>query len=161
MSNTCRIISDLNLTVPQNNMVPSCILYCTDTVFISLDISSITPTKSTFFIHYISIPCFSYMLQCISHHLQGDLTCSLLNNTCFYTDTLFATVVESQNISVAVSWPVALNSNTTKTRHGLFLRTLGPADPSIIWSTWNMYCNNLVQSMKTTADQSQTHACAL
>jgi hypothetical protein len=83
-------------------MVPPCILCCTDTVFISLGISSITPTKSTFFIHYISIPCFSYMLRCILHHLLGELTCSLLNNTCFYTDTLYATVVESQNTCCCV-----------------------------------------------------------
>jgi len=101
----------------------------TDTVFISLDISSITPAKSTLFIHYISILRFSYIFCCVSHHLQGELTCTLLNDTCFYTDTLYGAVVASQNIIVAVSWLDALNSNATKTGHGFFLRTLSLVDP--------------------------------
>jgi len=39
---------------------------------ITLDSSSITPTKFTLFIPYISIPFFSYMFRCISRHLQGE-----------------------------------------------------------------------------------------
>jgi len=43
-----------------------------------LDVSSITPTKLTLFIYYISIPYYCYMFRCISHHIQGELTCFLL-----------------------------------------------------------------------------------
>jgi len=41
--------------------------------FIFWDISSFTPTKYTLSILYLSVPCFSYMFRCISHHLQGEL----------------------------------------------------------------------------------------
>jgi len=42
-----------------------------------LDVSSITPNKRTLYIYYTSVPYFSYVFRCISHHPQGELTFSL------------------------------------------------------------------------------------
>ena len=44
--------------------------------------------------------------------------------------------------------------NTTKTGHGVFLRTLHTMKSIIMWT----YSSNLLQSMKVTADQCQTYA---
>jgi hypothetical protein len=78
----------------------------------TLDIFSITPTQRTLFVYYTSIPFFSYVFRCISHHLQGELSVP-------YSQT-----------------PAVFNQprqrNITKTGHGVFLRTLHPTDPRII-----------------------------
>jgi hypothetical protein len=48
--------------------------------------------------YYISIPYYCYMFRCISHHLQGELTCFLLKTICFYTAILYGTLAESSQI---------------------------------------------------------------
>jgi len=47
------------------------------------DVSSMTPTKGTFYLYDISTPNFSYMFQCISQHLQGALMYSYSKPSAF------------------------------------------------------------------------------
>jgi hypothetical protein len=55
---------------------------------VQLDVSSITPTKRTLYIQYISVEYFSCMFQSISYHLQGELMYSLLKTIGFYKATV-------------------------------------------------------------------------
>ena len=54
------------------------------------DVSSVTPIIGTYFIYYVSIPYFCYVFRCISHHLQGELTCTLLKTICLYTSVMYS-----------------------------------------------------------------------
>jgi len=73
MTKTCNIHWYINKSFEVFNSMHSHIL----------DASSTTPNKCILFIYYISIPCFSYMFQCISHHLQGEFTHCLFKNPFF------------------------------------------------------------------------------
>jgi hypothetical protein len=44
----------------------------------------IIPTKCTMFIHHIQLLYFSYMFQCYSHYLQGELLSPLLETKYCY-----------------------------------------------------------------------------
>ena len=43
------------------------------------------------------------MFQCISHHLQRELTCSLFKNTRFYKAIIYGTVAASQSMKATAN----------------------------------------------------------